>query len=356
MQFTAATRIRLTDRDLMLEGRQINLWALHRMVFLRNGYEAVTATNEWPTIGAALGFPSFGSGDASQSPRCTPAVSHRLQQLYHDVLRPFDQAYIASVIARLKNSQAAGQIPPQPTQPQAQPHQPTESDYQALLDSVTSEPSVMNSEAMSILPRFSHTSGADLEAHRVPQHVIAFVEQNREHLQRTAQDQNGFRIALTSKNQPFDNRPQINQPSALQGLPRPPQLIPGSQGLQHLQRQVLAQGPGKPTTLPASQLFNPSVGPLARPSTAQSMNASGMTPIGAQIAGPSSSGGAQGPGAMSVPMHPIAINGVGAVQVRRPSNEELNAAKRWVDEQKRKAFSRGKSDLLVLQLSNSFPL
>jgi len=43
---------------------------------------------------------------------------------------------------------------------------------------------------------------------------------------------------------------------------------------------------------------------------------------------------------MSVPMHPIAINGVGAVQVRRPSNEELISAKRWVDEQKRTAFSR----------------
>jgi hypothetical protein len=51
---------------------------------------------------------------------------------------------------------------------------------------------------MSILPRFSNTSGADLEAHRVPQHVIAFVEHNREHLQRAAQDQSGFRVGLTS--------------------------------------------------------------------------------------------------------------------------------------------------------------
>ena len=253
-------------------------------------------------------------------------------------------------------SQASGQIPPQPTQPQAPPHQPTEADYQALLASVTSEPSTLNSDAMSILPRFSHTSGADLEAHRVPQHVIAFVEQNREHLQRAAQDQNGFRIALTSKNQSHDNRTQISQAPAHQGLARPPQLIPGPQMLQQqLQRQVLAQGPGKPNTLPNSQLFNSPGGPLPRPSTAQSMAGSGMPSIGAQIAGPSSSGGAQGPGAMSVPMHPVAVNGVGAVQVRRPTTEELMAAKRWVEDQKRKAFSRGKSRLLVLLLSNLIP-
>jgi hypothetical protein len=65
---------------------------------------------------------------------------------------------------------------------------------------------------MSILPWFAHTSGADLEAHRIPQHIIAFVEQNRDHLQRTAQDQNGFRAALTSTKAPqLDNRAQFNQ-------------------------------------------------------------------------------------------------------------------------------------------------
>jgi len=43
-QFTAATRIRLTERDLLVEGRQANLWALHKAVFMRNGYEAVRLT------------------------------------------------------------------------------------------------------------------------------------------------------------------------------------------------------------------------------------------------------------------------------------------------------------------------
>jgi len=41
MQFTAATGLRLTDRDLVIEGRPVNLWALHRAVFMRNGFESV---------------------------------------------------------------------------------------------------------------------------------------------------------------------------------------------------------------------------------------------------------------------------------------------------------------------------
>jgi hypothetical protein len=69
---------------------------------------------------------------------------------------------------------------------------------------------------MTILPRFSHTCGAELEVHHVPQRVIAFVEQNREHLQRAAQDQNGFRTGLTStKNAPLDNGTQVSRASVL---------------------------------------------------------------------------------------------------------------------------------------------
>jgi hypothetical protein len=72
---------------------------------------------------------------------------------------------------------------------------------------------------MSILPRFSHTSGADLVAHHVPQHVITFVEQNREHLQRAAQDRSGFRAGLTStENAPLDYRTQVNHAPALQQI------------------------------------------------------------------------------------------------------------------------------------------
>jgi hypothetical protein len=160
---------------------------------------------------------------------------------------------------------------------------------------------MMTSAAMSILPRFAHASGSDLEAHHIPQHVIAFVEQNRENLHRAAQDLNGFRAGLTSTN-------------------------PGHQQLQQLERQALVQGQGKSNSLQPGQL------------------------LGAQTS--SSSGGAQNQGrVMFIPMNAAGVNGVisrsvlpqsaDVMQIRKPTQEEVMAAKRWVDEQKKMAFSRG---------------
>ena len=196
----------------------------------------------------------------------------------------------------------------------------------------------MTSHAMSILPRFAHTSGAELEAHRIPQHIIEFVEQNRDNLQRTAQDQNGFRAALTSTKAPqLDNRAQFSQGSALQAMGRP-QLMASQ--LQQLQRQGL--GPqGKPNTLQNAQLFNNGVG---RPPTGQSMNASSIPSVNTQIAAASPNGGGQGQGAMM--SGPSGTNAfltqtAGSMQIRRPTREDVALAQRWVEEQKRTAFGRG---------------
>ena len=41
MQFAAATGLRRTDRNFVIEGRPVNLWALHRAVFMRNGFDSV---------------------------------------------------------------------------------------------------------------------------------------------------------------------------------------------------------------------------------------------------------------------------------------------------------------------------
>ena len=50
----------------------------------------MSAHDEWPAIGAALGFPQVAGGDAGQPPRCRSVIAHRLQLLYNDVLRHFD--------------------------------------------------------------------------------------------------------------------------------------------------------------------------------------------------------------------------------------------------------------------------
>jgi hypothetical protein len=40
-QFASTTGLRLNDRDFVIDGRPVNLWALHRTVFARNGFDSV---------------------------------------------------------------------------------------------------------------------------------------------------------------------------------------------------------------------------------------------------------------------------------------------------------------------------
>lgn len=158
-------------------------------------------------VGATLGFPqplSFSTGDPTthvQFAQRAPVVAHRLQQLYQDTLRHFDQSYIgrsASVIQSRNLQTSSDHALPQALQQPTELPQAMESDYQALLAaiSISRESSGLPVEAMSLLPRFANTSGAALEANGVPRNTIAFVEQNREHLQCAAQDQNRFRAGL----------------------------------------------------------------------------------------------------------------------------------------------------------------
>jgi len=170
----------------------------------------------------------------------------------------FDQAYISSIVARIR---ASSQIALQAPQLQVQPHQPTEAEYQALLASISLESPAITPKAMSILPQFLHMSVADLEAHCVPQHIVGFVEQNREQFQHAVQDQTGFCAGITStKTAPLDHWGQVNKVSGLQIMARPPQVIPSYQQLQ-FQQQVQVQAQGKPNPLQPGQLFNPPMRP-----------------------------------------------------------------------------------------------
>jgi hypothetical protein len=152
---------------------------------------------EWPMVGIDLGFHPISSGDPHPLAHCTPAVAHQLHQLYQDTLRHFDQAYSHGIINQLEYLHTTGQRPSlaqlQALQQHYQPlaYQPTEADYQALLATIaeSESSSVMTlEEAKNVLLRFCDVSAVELEAHRVPQHVIAYVEHNREHLKWLAQN------------------------------------------------------------------------------------------------------------------------------------------------------------------------
>jgi hypothetical protein len=151
---------------------------------------------EWSMVGVDLGFhPVSSCGNPYPLAHCTPAVAHRLHQLYQDTLRHFDQAYSRGAINQLEYFHTTGQrfpsAQPQALTPHYQPlaYQPTEADYQALLaNAVSKSPSVMTFDgAKNILPRFCDVSAAELKAHRVPQHVIAYIEHNRDDLNWLAQ-------------------------------------------------------------------------------------------------------------------------------------------------------------------------
>ena len=60
MQFARSKGIRLTERDLVIDDRRINLWALHRTVFSRNGFDQVRLVMFPPKLHLR---PSFVPGD-----------------------------------------------------------------------------------------------------------------------------------------------------------------------------------------------------------------------------------------------------------------------------------------------------
>jgi len=152
---------------------------------------------EWPMVGIDLGFQPISCGVSHPLAHCTPAVAHQLHQLYQDTLRHFDETYSRGIINQLECLHTTGQRPCQ-AQPRAlQRHypplayQPTGFDYQALLATIAASESssVMTfDKTKNILFRFCDVSATELEAHRVPQHVIAYVEHNREHLKWLAQN------------------------------------------------------------------------------------------------------------------------------------------------------------------------
>jgi hypothetical protein len=181
---------------------------------------------EWPVVGVDLGFHPVPSGDPHPLAHCTPAVAHQLHQLYQDTLRHFDQAYSRGIINQHEYLHTTGQRPPsaQPQvlqrQYQTLAYQPTEADYQALLATVAASESssVMTFEAKNVLLRFCDVSAAELEAHRVPQHVIAYVEHNREYLKGLAQNPRVCTSFTPIGSPQFVHQNQFN---GVQAIPRP---------------------------------------------------------------------------------------------------------------------------------------
>lgn len=198
----------------------------------------MTGNDEWPVVGAALGFPtllsdSVGNLTGGQLLVCSPSVALQLQELYQATLRHFDQTYISSTQAR--SLQTSGQAPPRPPQQQqAELSQPTVADLETLLPDVPSEASSLTSEVIrfQLQPQFPGTPGPELGIGCIPQHVVASVEQNGDHLQRLAGGQNGFcaGLGIHPENASPVNMAWLSQASGDQGVAHPSvQSIPNYQ-------------------------------------------------------------------------------------------------------------------------------
>jgi len=237
---------------------------------------------------------------------------------------------------------------PKPTATTRPPTSTHDGAYQALLVAGTSDPlSEFRCVAFCAL---SHTYGAGLEANRSHSMSSHSCDRIGSRLQRAAQDQNGLRIALTSKNQSHEQPLLDQQAPASSRTKLAPSLVLSPDRLNKIKRQSRPRA-RKPNTCQIPNYLTSVVSPghrlhnqwLGRP----------LRSIGAQISGPSSSGG-RGPGAMFCTNDPSTVNGVGAVQVRRPNDRRSS----WCEAvrskiRREKALRSGKSRLLYLLYNKS---
>ncbi|KAA1467371.1 hypothetical protein DENSPDRAFT_832398 [Dentipellis sp. KUC8613] len=260
--FMMQHKLAVDERLFILDGRRINLHALHAAVFPAGGYSNVTKNNQWPIIAAKVGFAHF-PGSQTDPARSTPQVAQHIQQLYKHALAPFDVAYVNMLAEtrrramrqqqqqqqqqaqqQAQQQQQQSQLPTQPSssQPSQQQHSPQQQqqqqqghnvlDGQALQDFNMRHPAVMNK-----VMAYVHTSEAEMREQGVAEKFIAFVEQNREQLRRNLQSQRDFRGGLVGKPPPPNAGllpPQNGQPAL---SPSQSSVQQGGQSMPHQQPQ-----------------------------------------------------------------------------------------------------------------------
>ncbi|KAF9466460.1 hypothetical protein BDZ94DRAFT_1233709 [Collybia nuda] len=166
-----------------VEGRQIDLHALHTYVMQEGGYNKVQSNDLWATIGGKMGFIHFPGTDTEPA-KAGPGTAQRLAVVYKDYLGAFDMVYINSVFESRKKLYAAhasvsgglsgaGMVP--------QPGMPV------------GPRGALSPHQMQSVIGYANQSVADLRAQGVSEKMIQFVEANRAHLQRTRMEQGMFR-------------------------------------------------------------------------------------------------------------------------------------------------------------------
>jgi len=98
-KFIAKQGILLDERDLSFEGKSVDLASLHREVMVAGAVARVNAIDEWPIIGAKLGFVQF-PGNITEPAKSGPDVANFLKNIYSQYLELFDSHYIKAYLMK----------------------------------------------------------------------------------------------------------------------------------------------------------------------------------------------------------------------------------------------------------------
>ncbi|KAF9007653.1 hypothetical protein BDQ17DRAFT_1351077 [Cyathus striatus] len=228
---------------LSIDNRPIDLYELHVHVMKEGGELKVMQKDLWSVIGGRMGFVAFPGTD-KEPPKCGPGAAQRLCHVYKEYLSVFDNMYITSVrqskIKMLEqggnaNNIASGALAGGPAPAGQALH---------MLQRLG-----LNPQQMQLVMSYAYMSVADLQSRGVQPKMIEFVENNRNYLQRTQQDQKMFanRIRPGGGNIPTNSGiPQHSGASGGGPGQGTPGMFPGNNGSEAVlatRQRVMQQHP-----------------------------------------------------------------------------------------------------------------
>ncbi|KZP27348.1 hypothetical protein FIBSPDRAFT_928183 [Athelia psychrophila] len=191
--------VNINEQMMQIDGRPIDLHALHFHVLTEGGGNKVTSLDAWSMIGARIGFQAFPATD-SKPAMAGPGVGDRLRHIYAEYLQQFETIYVRSVL------QKKGMFPPNGNVP-------------GNLGQMNNGGPAANAAQMNAMMMYAHVPAADLHARGVHENVIRFVETHRAQLQRSVKQQMSFRgvvqnAGAASGEQGLGVNGQFSQPQA----------------------------------------------------------------------------------------------------------------------------------------------
>ncbi|PIL29872.1 hypothetical protein GSI_08079 [Ganoderma sinense ZZ0214-1] len=256
---------------LSLDGRNIDLWALHAEVMTMSGYKCFVqqpgpnqpgqilctltiVPDQWPIIAGRLGFVNF-PGDAREPAKSGPVVAVHLERVYKQCLHEFDSQYLRQLIHHRKMLGLGQQ-------------KPNGMENGGLITAPQGLSDLKDPKVISEIMSYANLSVQEMHARGVQPQIISLVERNREQLKSTLETQRSFAqgiqnaapqsqprsvsnpAAMGNVNQMLHSQAGMNMTNAMNGVVKPP-MQPGQ--------------PAQPMNMPSTSTTAPNGQPQQRP-------------------------------------------------------------------------------------------